>query len=146
MVNKRGEWRMQHFLIGILLSSAIFALFFLYTGGMASHYNATSIIYSEYNTSFNQFDNLTGNANSGYGSVRGSGGSTSLGFLTTTWTVVTTIWNSVDIFFDQVGAVGELLGLPVAISKVLIGVILAVILVGLAYLIINFFSPGGNKI
>lgn len=146
MMNKKGEWKMQHFLISIILTSAIFALFFFYIGGMASHYDASGIIYEEYNATFNQFDNLTGEANSGYSSIRGSGGATSLGFLSTTWTVVTTVWNSFDIFFNQVGEMGSLIGMPTVISKIIIGVILSIILIGLAYLIVNFFSPGGNKI
>lgn len=144
--SKKAEWRMKDFVLAMLLFSAVFGLMMIYIVDMATEYDTPTIINGEYNATFNKFSETSGEVNNQWEKTRGGEGETSSGVLRSTWDAVTSVWDLVTISRNQISGLGEIIGIPRIVSNIVLTLIFLTLVIGLVWLIINFFSPGGNKV
>ena len=146
-MNKKGEFGIKNFVLGMLLFSAVFALFNLYVLDMNSAYSG-NIVDESFNSTFNKFENTKSNVEDMYAEVRANSAFTFLGVanivLRSFVGVVEITYSAIADFSDLLVGFGTQYGIPEAVSSVIMTTIWAGVVILIVFLIINAIATRGS--
>jgi hypothetical protein len=152
MINKKAEFRVPKFVIGLLAFFAVFGLFFLYIADLSngySTYGGVNIIDNNMNNTYNKFDNTTSDIAKSYDEIKSSDG---IGFdsagiiLKSAWNVLTIVFRMPIQFHDMLLNSINDFGIPSIVGNILLTFLYSIILILIVFAIINYLSRGGSKI
>lgn len=134
-------WTAREYLYGIVLFSAVIALFYLAIGDLAVTYDRTDIVDSKFSENYDKLTDNKQMADSMLGATYSSSGLSFLDtvevVLTSTISVIKLTFNSLTTFSGQLLHVGDDFGVPTQVIKIIASVFLMLITIGIVLIVIN---------
>lgn len=134
-------WTTKEYIFGLILFSAMIGLFYLAVGDMATNYNRGDLVDSSFSANY---DKLTENEQLGEDMLNASSSSTGLNIIGTaeilissTFSIISLIFGSLGTFSAQIGHIGNDIGVPTEVQKILGGVFLTLITISIVLIIVN---------
>jgi len=133
-------------MISFVVGVAVMALGYLMVQGMATEYDQTDIIDTNFKSTYDKYDELSGNVQSMLDEARGKEGLSIVGTFTVIWGATTTI---IQLVFSSLLLPGAMLrqfavdiGAPLAIANIIFTLPLLVITIVIVLVIISFIGQG----
>ena len=146
-MNNKGEFGVKNFVLGMLLFSAVFALFNLYVLDMNDVYDG-DIVDESFNNTFNKFQNTKEDVSGMYDAVQTEGAFTFLGIanivLQSFVNVIDLTFSSIGDFNDMLVGFGEEFGIPEQVASIMVWTIYGGVISLIIFLIINAIATRGS--
>lgn len=133
-------------MISFVVGVAVMALGYLMVQGMATEYDQTGIIDTNFKSTYDKYDALSSNVQSMLDEARGKEGLSIVGTVTVIWGATTTI---IQLIFSSLLLPGAMLrqfavdiGAPTAVANIIFTLPLLVITIVIVLVIISFVGQG----
>lgn len=150
LFNKKAEFKMANLIIGMIMISAIFGLYFLYINEIGNDYGVTGIIKPELENTYNKFNEEKANIDSMFESIKEPEG---LGFVGAAGTLLKSAWNVVLLILTSPIRLHAILvamitdfGIPSEVGNIGLILIYIFVLIQLTIAIVNYLSRGGKPL
>lgn len=134
-------WTTREYIIGLILFSAVIALFYIAVGDMATTYDRSDLVDPSFSENYDKLTENQGMAADMLNSSSSSSGLSILGtadiILSSTFSIISLTFGSLTTFSSQISHIGTDIGMPTEVQKILLGVLITIITIGLVLIIIN---------
>lgn len=134
-------WTTREYIFGIVLFSAVIALFYLAVGDLATNYDRQDLMDDSFTANY---DKLTENQAMAEDMLNASSSSSGLSIIGTaeilissTFSIINLVFGSLTTFGGQITHIGSDLGIPSPVQKIIFGVFLTLITISIILIIIN---------
>lgn len=143
MMNKKG-FIARDFVLAMLLFSGIIAMAVIAVNSHANDYNNPNVIDEDFSDNFDRFENSTSTATELFDSARSKEGLSLVGtfdvLFSSTFVIISLVFDSVGAVFEQVSTFGSYFGIPSAVSRVFFSILLAALSILIVFIIISSVS------
>lgn len=140
-MNKKGQFLARDWVMSIILFAGIIALAVLSVSSLAVEYNNEDIINEDIEDNYAKVSETTALATAAFDAANEKEGLSFAGsvdvLFTSAFTVIALVFNSIGIATGQMLSFGEDFGIPTAVSAIFFGVITAILMVILVFVIIS---------
>lgn len=134
-------WTTKEYVFGIVLFSAVIALFYLAVGDMATSYDRTDLVDESFSENYNQLDENADMIEDMRNKSRSSSGLSIIGtaeiLISSTFSIIELVFGSLDTFAAQVGNIGDDIGIPSEVENIIGAVFLMLLVVSIVLIVIN---------
>lgn len=139
-MNKRG-FKTSDWIIATIIFSGIIALGVIAVNDLATQYDNTDIIDSDFSDKFDKFENNTAIAADAFSEASGEGGLTLIGsfdvLFNSAFTIIALVFSSLSIVGSQAFGFTEFFGIPSTVAKIFFTLILSILTTIILFLVIN---------
>lgn len=139
-MNNKG-FAVQSWVVGLILMSSIIALAYLMVGGLAIDYNASGVVDPSFSENYNKLNENTEDITDMWTATTNKSGlnliNTADILLSSTFSIIQIVFGGVKTFSTQVASIPEDFDVPTSVTNILIGTLIAVIVVGIIFGVIN---------
>lgn len=135
------SWTTKEYIIGIILFSAVIALFYLAVGDMATSYGRTDILDEDFSANYDKLSQNKDMAQDMLNATSNPSGMNIIGtadiLISSTFSVINLVFGSLGVFKLQISHIGADFGIPTQVINIIGSVFLILITIGIILIIVN---------